>query len=97
MATVDVADTEIMAAAPDDWRRRGQEDYLLSLELTWKRYQALSAEWEHEHCAFCFQKFTDPAYGPQTSQAADDAAHDQTHAGYTNLQAPTARAGRASE
>jgi hypothetical protein len=47
---------------PDDWRRTGQEDYLGGVRLTWKRYQALTAQWEHEHCAFCWQKFLDANY-----------------------------------
>jgi carboxylate-amine ligase len=46
-----IADRHIMGASPHDWRRLGQEDYLRGAKLTWKNYQVLSAEWEHEHCA----------------------------------------------
>jgi hypothetical protein len=48
----------------DDWRRRWQEDYLRGATLTWRRYQALSANWEHEHCEFCWAKFLDANYSP---------------------------------
>jgi hypothetical protein len=48
--------------AADDWRRRGQDAYLHRARLTWRRYQALSTEWEHEHCDFCWAKFLDADY-----------------------------------
>lgn len=42
--------------AKDDWRRMGQERFLTDLKFAWKRYQAFSGNWEHEHCEFCFKK-----------------------------------------
>ncbi len=83
-----------MTAAPDDWRRMGQEGYLLGAGLTWKRYQAFSAKWEHEHCEFCFRKFMDPNYSPQAAEALRDEPEKQTDAGYTNVQAPNRPAGK---
>ncbi|MGZ4179720.1 MAG: hypothetical protein ACXVUL_03405 [Solirubrobacteraceae bacterium] len=77
-----------MTAAPDDWRRMGQERYLLGADLTWKRYQALSAEWEHEHCEFCFRTFMDPPhYSPQAATTLRDETEKPSDAGYTNVAA----------
>ena len=41
--------------AKDDWRRMGQERFLMGLKFAWRRYQAFSGNWEHEHCEFCFK------------------------------------------
>jgi hypothetical protein len=73
----------MVSAAPDDWRRMGQEDYLHDAELTWKNYQALSAEWEHEHCVFCFRKFLDPNYSPMHEEALRSHPEKRDAAGYT--------------
>jgi hypothetical protein len=52
-----------VVVAPDDWRRRGQEDDLPpGTVLKRTRYAARSETWEHEHCVFCFAKFMDPDY-----------------------------------
>jgi hypothetical protein len=85
--TAAVADTQPMTAARDDWRRMGQEVYLHGATLTWKHYQALSAEWEHEHCEFCFRTFIDAHYSPQGAKAPRDRPEKQTDAGYTNVEA----------
>jgi hypothetical protein len=74
-----------MAAAQDDWRRTGQEKYLRGATLTWRNYQALSGRWEHEHCAFCWQKFLDPHYSPAHEAALRDEPDAQFAAGYTNV------------
>ncbi|HEU4973836.1 MAG TPA: hypothetical protein VFT50_02010 [Baekduia sp.] len=83
-----------MPAAPDDWRRQGQEDYLRGARLTWKRYQALSAQWEHEHCEFCWQKFLDAEYSPEHRRALEERSDDIEPAGYTNLAAGDVPAGK---
>jgi hypothetical protein len=62
-------DTPTMPA-PDDWRRMGQEAYLLSATLTWKRYQALSPEWEREHCEFCFRSSWTQSRVPATPRCS---------------------------
>jgi hypothetical protein len=46
--------------ADDDWRLRGQEDYLLGATLQLKAYRMWSEKWDHDHCAFCWAKFLDP-------------------------------------
>src|SRR5690349_10581443 len=82
-----------MTPASDDWRRMGQEGYLFGAALTWKLYQARSAEWEHEECEFCFQQFIDAHYSPQAAEALRNEPENQSHAGYTNVDAPDRPAG----
>lgn len=43
----------------DDWRLRGQEKYLFGKKLYHIRFRRQSNEWDHEHCAFCFEKFSE--------------------------------------
>ena len=43
----------------DDWRRMGQENYLLEVELQHiEQYTPHSETWEHEHCSFCTEKIS---------------------------------------
>ena len=44
--------------ALDDWRRQGQEKYLMGLKLILKSYNKYSPEWDHDHCEFCGSKFS---------------------------------------
>ncbi len=74
-----------MGATEDDWRRRGQEQYLRRAQLTLKRYQALSAQWEHEHCAFCWHKFLDPSYSETHRRILEEIPDRHSAEGYTNL------------
>jgi len=48
-----------MAEAPD-WRLRGQEHYLTGAALVHRPYRryAVNPMWDHDHCAFCWAKFT---------------------------------------
>ena len=41
----------------DDWRIMGQEKYLTGVKLWFKQYKKYSERWDHDHCAFCFEKF----------------------------------------
>jgi hypothetical protein len=82
-----------MTAAPDDWQRMGQEATLQGATLTWKNYQALTAEWEHEHCAFCFRKFLDPAYSDAHRQVLKDQPDKHADAGYTTVGSDSVKAG----
>lgn len=42
-----------------DWRRMGQEKYLMGAKLWYvSQYKPYSERWEHEHCCFCFQKIS---------------------------------------
>src|SRR5947208_2930159 len=49
----------------EDWRLRGQEDYLQGATLLRKPYRAWSEDWEHDHCEFCWAKFMDPHFSPE--------------------------------
>ena len=43
---------------PDqDWRLMGQERYLKSAKLYWRKYAPYNEKWEHDHCEFCSAKF----------------------------------------
>jgi hypothetical protein len=43
----------------DDWRRTGQENYLIGMKLLYiSKYKPFSERWEHEHCCFCNQKIS---------------------------------------
>jgi hypothetical protein len=39
-----------------DWRVSGN-DFLRGALFRWEEYVAPSEEWDHDHCAFCLQKF----------------------------------------
>lgn len=41
----------------DDWRLRGQEEYLQNVSLYFLAYSPRLETWEHEHCEFCWAKF----------------------------------------
>ncbi|MBO4543121.1 MAG: hypothetical protein J5725_08085 [Bacteroidales bacterium] len=43
----------------DDWRRQGQDEYLKGIKLYYKKYKAYSEEWDHDHCEFCGEKFSE--------------------------------------
>jgi hypothetical protein len=49
----------------DDWRLTGQEAVLSGATLSRQPYRAKSAEWEHDHCAFCWAKFMDPSFSEE--------------------------------
>jgi hypothetical protein len=42
---------------PNDWRLTNQQNYLKNAELSFDQYVAPSAEWDHDHCVFCWDKF----------------------------------------
>ena len=53
-----------MTAGPDDWRRRGQEDYLTGARFERRHYQPpppatahRDHPWDHEHCELCWATF----------------------------------------
>jgi len=63
----------------------GQEKYLTGAHLTWRNYQALSAEWEHEHCDFCQRTFLDPHYSEVSRETLAAKPDTQLSAGYTTI------------
>ena len=42
---------------PDDWRRTGQENYLMGLVFKRMPWATVDPNWDHAHCAFCWRKF----------------------------------------
>lgn len=47
--------------AEDDWRLQGQERYLKGATLCRRRWHAPRPSWDHDHCEFCWAKFTKAA------------------------------------
>ena len=43
----------------NDWRLQGQEEILSNKNLTYKKYCKISESNDHEHCAFCWKKFSE--------------------------------------
>jgi hypothetical protein len=43
---------------PDDWRRQGQERYLAGARLIKQGYRPYRQGWAHDHCEFCWAKFS---------------------------------------
>ena len=44
---------------PDDWRLANAPQGSLGATLRQLRYKQPSATWDHEHCAFCWQKIAE--------------------------------------
>lgn len=42
----------------DDWRLHGQERYLKNVKLVKKSYKDIGENRDHDHCEFCWKKFT---------------------------------------
>lgn len=43
----------------DDWRLQGQEKYLQGATLQRTAYKKWSETWDHDHCEFCWAKFSE--------------------------------------
>lgn len=61
-----------MTAQGDDYRIHGQEKYLQGATLRWSDWTLKDPDWDHDHCEFCWAKFTDQDW------------LDVLHSGYTN-------------
>ena len=42
----------------DDWRLNGQEEYLYKARLQKKKFESAADSFYHEHCDFCYAKFS---------------------------------------
>lgn len=42
----------------EDWRRQGQESFLMNAHLCYGPYEFIKDEWDHDHCEFCGKKFS---------------------------------------
>jgi hypothetical protein len=58
MSTKSKKMTEKNKPVRDDWRKQGQENYLNGVNLFFKLYSPCSTEWDHDHCEFCWNKFS---------------------------------------
>src|SRR3954470_5401091 len=47
----------------DDYRLQGQARYLQGATLHWSQYKQPSADWDHDHCEFCWKTLAEPASG----------------------------------
>jgi hypothetical protein len=46
-----------MAVVPnDDWRRQGQESFLVGLTFKKMPWRSTKPTWDHDHCEFCQTK-----------------------------------------
>ena len=61
--------------APDDWRRRGQERYLRGAKLVVRAYRPYSPGWEHDHCVFCWTKFSCRGDDLKQGYSTEDGCH----------------------
>ena len=43
----------------EDWRLQGQEKFLMGATLSRKKYVKYRDNWEHDHCEFCWRKFSE--------------------------------------
>jgi len=42
----------------DDWRLMNQERFLMDVSLKHMVWDPWSETWDHDHCSFCFEKFS---------------------------------------
>ena len=42
----------------DDWRRQGQDDDLTGVTLSQRPWAPHRPGWDHDHCEFCWAKFS---------------------------------------
>ena len=45
--------------AKNDWRLLNQEQYLMNAKLKRAEYKMPCEKWDHDHCAFCWDKFSE--------------------------------------
>jgi len=43
----------------NDWRLQGQDEYLMAVKLYYRQYKKYSERWDHDHCSFCWAKFSE--------------------------------------
>ena len=43
----------------NDWRLLNQHEYLMNARLKKAKYNKPSEKWDHDHCAFCWDKFSE--------------------------------------
>src|SRR5579872_3812545 len=73
-----------MPIAEDDWRRLRIGPDMVGRRFTRKNYQAMTGQWQHEHCLGCWRKFLDPNYSEADRKMLRDDAFT-ARVGFTNL------------
>ena len=43
----------------NDWRLTNQESYLLGKQIAYVPYFRWSKTWDHDHCQFCWETFSE--------------------------------------
>lgn len=64
---------------PNDWRRRGQERYLIGARLTLRDYASHRPGWDHDHCEFCTVKLMPPPASDPDALTSGYATNDGYH------------------
>ena len=59
----------------DDWRLQGQEKFLQGIILAKKGYRKYRENWDHDHCEFCGNKFSEKEGDLNEGYATDDNYH----------------------
>ncbi|MES2171966.1 MAG: hypothetical protein V4479_14795 [Actinomycetota bacterium] len=47
----------------DDWRLRGQEDYLFGITMRHASWWPYRDGWDHDHCEFCWAEISEDQTG----------------------------------
>ena len=58
-----------------DWRLLNQQEYLHKAKLKKSKYVKPSEKWDHDHCAFCFDKFSSQSEDLQQGYCTLDSKH----------------------
>jgi len=55
-----------------DWRLQGQAKYLSGVSLSKKTYRKRREDWDHDHCEFCWAKFSEAEGDLHEGYTTDD-------------------------
>jgi len=58
-----------------DWRRQGQECFLMNKIFIKASYKQYSVGWDHDHCEFCGKKFSTLSTDTQEGYVTKDQYH----------------------
>lgn len=57
---MDCKNNNTVPSDENDWRLlRGQDEYLKNEVLNLAKYERYSETWDHDHCAFCWETFSE--------------------------------------
>lgn len=59
-------------AIQDDWRLFNQKDFLMNAKLIKMKYSKPSDKWDHDHCSFCWDKFSESDDDLQQGYCTED-------------------------